>query len=109
MPPHGHYCIPILSGDHILGVIVLYVKEGHTRSPWEEDFLKAVANSLAGTIERRQAEEALRKSERQQRIITDNIQDAVWLMDMNLHTTWINPTLTKITGFTLDELAQNPL
>ena len=38
MPPHGHYCVPILSGDHILGVIVLYVKEGHTRSPWEEDF-----------------------------------------------------------------------
>ncbi len=59
MPPHGHYCVPVLSGDHILGVINLYVKEGHTRSPWEEDFLKAVANTLAGTLERRRAEESL--------------------------------------------------
>jgi PAS domain S-box-containing protein len=109
MPPHGHYCIPILSGDKILGVIVLYVKEGHIRSPWEEDFLKAVANSLAGTIERKQAEKALRESEQQQRIITDNIQDTVWLMDMNLHATWINPAITKAVGFTLDELTQMPL
>jgi putative nucleotidyltransferase with HDIG domain len=59
MSPHGHYCVPVLSGDHILGVINLYVKEGHTWSPWEEDFLKAVANTLAGTIERRRAEESL--------------------------------------------------
>jgi len=103
MPPHGHYCIPILSGDHILGVIVLYVKEGHTRSPWEDDFLKAVANSLAGTIERRRAEEALKESEEKYRLIAENTADLIVVTDMNLRFTYISPSIMRTHGFTVEE------
>ena len=103
MPPHGHYCIPILSGDHILGVIVLYVKEGHTRSPWEENFLKAVANSLAGTIERRRMEEASRESEEKYRLIAENTADLIIVTDMNLRFTYISPSIMRTHGFTVEE------
>jgi PAS domain S-box-containing protein len=107
MSPHGHYCVPILSGDYVLGVIVLYVKEGHIRSPWEEDFLKAVANSLAGTIGRRQAEDALKESENKYRLIADNMTDLITIMDMNLRFIYISPSITRIRGYTVDEaLAQ---
>jgi PAS domain S-box-containing protein len=60
MAPHGHYCIPILSGDRAIGAIVLYLAEGHQQAPQEEEFLEAVANTLAGMIERKRADDALR-------------------------------------------------
>ncbi|NLW90997.1 MAG: HD domain-containing protein [Syntrophomonadaceae bacterium] len=60
--PHGHYCVPIMYGEDILGVINLYVREGHERQEEEEEFLGAIADTLAGIIIRRQAEEALRRN-----------------------------------------------
>ncbi len=61
--PHGHYCVPIKSSDKILGILNLYVKEGHPQTKEEKDFLLAVANCLAGIIERKKAEAALIKNE----------------------------------------------
>ncbi len=54
--PHGHYCVPILSGGKALGVINVYVKEGHKRSGEEESFLTSVANTLAGIIQHNRTE-----------------------------------------------------
>ena len=60
MVAHGHYCVPIISSDRrTLGVFTLYLKEGHPRDEKEEEFLGAVANVLAGIIERRRAEETI--------------------------------------------------
>ena len=54
--PHGHYCTPILSQDEkILGVLNLYLKEGHKRNKKEEEFIDAIANVVAVIIERKQA------------------------------------------------------
>jgi len=63
LTPHGHYCVPIQSGDKILGVIVLYLREGHRRNRAEEEFLHAIANVLAGIIQRKQAEKELKRRE----------------------------------------------
>jgi len=69
----------------------------------------ATLNFLNDITERKQAEEELRKSEHLHRIITNNIRDTVSLLDINFRATWINPSVTKTVGFTLDELAQVPL
>ena len=58
--PHGHYCVPVLSAGKVMGVISLYLREGHRRDEREEGFLRAVADVLAGIIERRLSEEELR-------------------------------------------------
>jgi PAS domain S-box-containing protein len=50
--PHGHYCVPIVSMGRALGVITLYLREGHRRLGDEEAFLMAAADTLAGVIER---------------------------------------------------------
>ncbi|PKN77084.1 MAG: hypothetical protein CVU52_02000 [Deltaproteobacteria bacterium HGW-Deltaproteobacteria-10] len=81
MPPHGHYCLPIKSGNHILGVLNLYVKEGHIRSAWEEDFLNTVTKSLAITVERKQAEKALLENEKKYRDLYDFLPIPVYEMD----------------------------
>lgn len=53
------YAVPILSADRTMGVIILYMREGHRRDEREEEFLTAIANTLAGIIRRKQAEAAL--------------------------------------------------
>lgn len=61
---HGHYCVPICYEGETLGVINIYVREGHQRSQREEDFLTAVADTLAGIIMRKRLAEELVQSER---------------------------------------------
>ncbi|MBF0473191.1 MAG: PAS domain S-box protein [Nitrospirae bacterium] len=61
MPQHGHFIVPIISGNNLLGVLNLYVKEGHKWEKWEENFLLSVANTIAGIIERKNIEEQLRQ------------------------------------------------
>lgn len=59
---YGHYCVPIISGDRVLGIICLYIDENRQRNKLKEALLHAFANVLAGMIERKYAEETLVKS-----------------------------------------------
>ena len=59
---HGHYCVPILFQERLLGVLNTYVAHDHVRNPDEEAFLLAVSHTLAGLIERRLMETRLRKA-----------------------------------------------
>lgn len=61
IPDHGHYCIPILLGEELLGVLNLYLIKGHVRNPEEETLLLAMANTIAVLIKRRQLEGDLKE------------------------------------------------
>jgi len=58
--PHGHYCLPIMAEDRLLGVLNIYVPAEHKGSESERIYLKTVADTLATIIERKHAEEQLR-------------------------------------------------
>jgi PAS domain S-box-containing protein len=55
------------------------------------------------------AEEALRASETKFRYITENMRDAVWMMDFNWQHIYISPSIEKIRGFTTDEIRNLPI
>ena len=57
---HGHYIVPVLNGDRVLGVLVLYLPPGHGSSERDLQFLGRVADVLSVGITRRQAAEDLR-------------------------------------------------
>jgi len=65
MEAHGHYCVPIASKNCILGVLNIYVKQGHERKEFEDSFLMAIANTLAGILIHRQGEADKKKIEQQ--------------------------------------------
>ncbi|MDH4318576.1 MAG: PAS domain S-box protein [Desulfobulbaceae bacterium] len=56
MEPHGHFCIPILSSGRVLGVIDFYVREGQQPRSEEQETMLAIANILAGVVERKKME-----------------------------------------------------
>ncbi len=59
MADHGHYNVPILYGETVLGVIVLYLPPGHRRNDHEQRFLGRIADVLSMGIINRRATEAL--------------------------------------------------
>jgi PAS domain S-box-containing protein len=94
--PHGHYCVPIASAGKLLGIINLYVEQVHKRSPQEEEFLTAVANTLAGVIERQQAD--LEKQKLQKQLAEAEKFAALGRITANVADEIRNP-LTAVGGF----------
>ncbi len=62
--PHGHYIVPILYRDKVLGVVNIYTAAGHPRSTAEEQFLTSVADALAAMILRHREQEERAELER---------------------------------------------
>ncbi|MBF0444050.1 MAG: GGDEF domain-containing protein [Magnetococcales bacterium] len=58
---HGHYCVPIVYQDSLLGVLNLYIADGHVQAQEEVEFLNTIANTLAGLIIRKRVEEKVEK------------------------------------------------
>jgi PAS domain S-box-containing protein len=60
------------------------------------------------TTERQKAEEELRESEKKYKLLTEQMSDIVWIMDLNLQTIYVSPSIQKVLGFTREErLHQN--
>jgi PAS domain S-box-containing protein len=99
--PHGHYCVPILSADKVLGVLNIYVKEGHHRDKREEVFLDAAADALAGVIERKQVEEALKASEEKYSTLIEESSDGIVILKDRL-VVFANHMMCEMSGYSLD-------
>jgi diguanylate cyclase (GGDEF)-like protein/PAS domain S-box-containing protein len=62
--------------------------------------------SFVDISERVQQAEAMRQSELKFRFLADNTHDILWTMDLNLHTTYVSPSIKKALGFTPEERMQ---
>ncbi|MBN2297647.1 MAG: PAS domain S-box protein [Deltaproteobacteria bacterium] len=56
-----------------------------------------------------EAEENLRKSDARYRILAENIQDVIWVLDKNLRYTYISPSVLRFRGYTVEEAMSLPL
>lgn len=54
--------------------------------------------------ERKKAEDALRKSEEKYRHFIENLQEGIWAIDKDSYTTFVNPRMTEMLGYTTDEM-----
>jgi PAS domain S-box-containing protein len=104
MPPHGHYCVPIVSDGRMCGVMNLYVDEGHIGNPEEEIFLFSVAWVLAGMIKRKESEEALRKSEERFDLAVRGTDAGIWDWDLAGNQVYYSPRWKSMLGCSEEEI-----
>jgi PAS domain S-box-containing protein len=94
---------------------VTCIKAGATDYVIKEKILRlpfAVIEALAHSKvirEKESAESALRASEFQYRLLAENMSDTVTLMDPNLRTLYISPSVVRARGYTLKEIATTSL
>ncbi|MBF0125018.1 MAG: diguanylate cyclase [Magnetococcales bacterium] len=58
--PHGHYCIPLMLRDEVVGVLNLYVNHMRNHDSEEESFLVTAANMLAELVARARIEDQIK-------------------------------------------------
>ena len=107
MHPHGHYCIPMISAGVVVGVIMCYVPEGHVRSAEEERFLAAVADVLAGTVSRKQAEDSLRESEERFSLAVRGTDAGIWDWDLRTNRVYFSARWKSMLGYEEHEIADD--
>ncbi len=73
------------------------------------NIVEGIVVNYRDITEQTRAEELLKQSEAQYRLLADHMKDQVWLMDLNLHTTYISPSVEKLWGYSLDDIEALPL
>jgi len=69
----------------------------------------ATLSFLNDITERKRMEDMLRQSEELYRLLSEHVTDTVWLMDMNLKTTYQSPSAVKLRGYTRQEILELPM
>jgi len=57
----------------------------------------------------KEAQENLMKSDERYRLLAENIQDVIWVLDKDLHHTYISPSVLRFRGHTVEETLRMPL
>ena len=100
---HGHYNVPILQGERLLGVMVLYLPHGYARNEDDETFLRAAADAISGILSRKRAESLLQESEARFRQIVENASDMIYRIDLQGKFTYANPSALNVMGYASEE------
>jgi len=72
--------------------------------PAENDNVTYVIGAGLDVTQRRQMEEALKKSEERYRFLAENARDVIWQMDLHQHFTYISPAIKLLLGYIAEEV-----
>jgi len=94
-----------------LGIFVNVLKKGFEK---EQDLSNELKGSneklLRENEERKRTQDALSESEQKYRLLADNVNDMIWLMDIeHQRITYISPSVKKMRGYTPAEVMEQSL
>ncbi|HUT85717.1 MAG TPA: PAS domain S-box protein [Elusimicrobiales bacterium] len=110
----------ILHEQHVKTILVIPIFSG--RTPWgflfleniktQKDYislhlqtLEHIADIIGSAIKRDYYINLLNKSRKRYKLITQNMSDLVWIMNLNLDITYVSPNSQKILGYSPAEMA----
>jgi PAS domain S-box-containing protein len=97
--------VPLNMGNKASGVIAVQSYSEDIRfGDKEMDVLTFVARNIASAVERKRAEEELRKSEEKYRSILENIEDGYYEVGLEGNLRFFNEPVSEILGYPLEEL-----
>ena len=74
-----------------------------------EDLLRTREKLEKEIVVRVNSETALHQSEQKYRLLAENIQDVIWMMDMNFAFTYVSPSVERLQGWSPNEYLALPL
>jgi len=105
MKDHGHYIVPLISEQQLVGVLCLYLQAGHEFEVNESETLKVVGTTLSELIRSKQTLDELNLAN----TVFKHSLTCLMVADAENRILNINPAFTELTGYTLDEVkGQNP-
>ncbi len=97
--------VPLKTPTETIGVLVVqHYEDEQAYSERDVEFLASVGGQIALAIERKRAEEALRKSWHLYHMLVESMSDVVLWLDPEGRITYINPAVERTTGYNPQEV-----
>jgi PAS domain S-box-containing protein len=97
--------VPILSGNEVTAVLEFFLRETREEDERLVKVISAVAAQIDLMVERRRAEDALRKSEAKFRVLTESAASAILIFQDGKYR-YANPSAEAITGYKKEEILE---
>ncbi|HPR32789.1 MAG TPA: PAS domain S-box protein [Prolixibacteraceae bacterium] len=102
------YTIGIKKDQHLYATVHFFHRSNVPIS--DTEYIELFVQQAGIIIERKLLEKQLRDSEERYRMIAENISDVIWSIDIqNLRFTYISPSVTNLTGFSVEEAMQQTI
>src|SRR5947207_1049291 len=101
---HSKFAFAVTNGRKVTGVIALFSNEIRTLDRGTLRVMAGIGSQIGQFIERRRAEEELRKSGDRIRAILDNVADGIVTVDERLVIRSYNPAAERLFGYAPDEV-----
>ena len=83
---------------------IVWVHDEATLAPGETGQPRILRGVLLDISDVKAAEEAVEASERRYRLVAENVSDVIWTADLECRRTYVSPSITRVLGYTPDEL-----
>ena len=94
------------SSNQVVGTFAVYYRELRKPTQYEIEWLDVATFLASIAIRKSRNEQAIIRSETRNRQLIETTHEGVWIINNDFKTTYVNPRMTELLGYTSDELLE---